>query len=392
MATASAHSSIDCIHRADDVDARFLHITARLALRGHGGAEPNPLVGCVIVQPGDHSIVGWGYHRQCGREHAEIHALQRAGGLSRGATAYVTLEPCNHTGRTGPCTAALIDAGIRRVVFARRDPNPISAGGADALRRAGVAVDHNETCDVAVRVGDPFVRRITTGLPWIIAKWAQTIDGRIATRTGESQWISSAASRRLVHRERGRVDAILTGIGTVLRDDPTLTARNARVRRVALRVVCDALLQTPLESRLAQTAHHTPTIIITSDHAVREREHRFTRLSEAGVRFIATASSDDRLNLGAALGELAARFDVTNVLVEGGAGLIGQLFAEGLVSEAWVFIAPMLLGDDEAAACVRGRTAAHLADGVRLQLRHFRRRAGDIVARYSVEGPATSSP
>ena len=249
------HRHNTCVHRDD---LRYLHIAARLALRGHGGTEPNPIVGCLIVSPRD-EIVGWGYHRQCGQAHAEVHALGRAGPRAAGATAYITLEPCNHFGRTPPCTEALIKAGVAKVVIARRDPNPIAAGGLDRLREAGIEVVIADDCELAMRITDGFARRVRSGLPWVIAKWAQTLDGRIATGSGESRWISNEASRRMVHRERGRVDAILTGIGTVLSDDPLLTARDVRIRRVARRIVIDPHLKTPLDAKLVQTADRFPT-------------------------------------------------------------------------------------------------------------------------------------
>ncbi|MHC4992472.1 MAG: bifunctional diaminohydroxyphosphoribosylaminopyrimidine deaminase/5-amino-6-(5-phosphoribosylamino)uracil reductase RibD, partial [Planctomycetota bacterium] len=191
-------------------DTDFLAMAARLALRGRGGAEPNPMVGCVIAASSG-EVVGWGYHRRCGGPHAEIEALRRAGARSAGATAYVTLEPCNHTGRTGPCTEALIEAGVRRVVYARKDPGVPAGGGGERLRAAGIEADLCATCPDAITVSEPYVHRVRTGLPWITAKWAQTADGRIATSSGESQWISNAASRVLVHRRRGHSDAVLTG-------------------------------------------------------------------------------------------------------------------------------------------------------------------------------------
>src|SRR5262245_42932667 len=205
----------------EQIDIAHLRTAARLALRGRGGVEPNPMVGCVIVSaPPRSEVVGWGYHRRVGGPHAEIVALRRAGPKARGGTMYCTLEPCSHVGRTPPCTAAIIEARIARVVTARRDPNPIAAGGLDCLRDAGIAIEGTDACEAAIAVSDPFAHRVRSGLPWVIAKWAQTADGKVATRPphNESQWISSEASRMLVHRERGRVDAIVTGIGTVLRD------------------------------------------------------------------------------------------------------------------------------------------------------------------------------
>ena len=198
----------------------MLDLAARLAMRAAGDVEPNPMVGCVIVRPGEGDlasrIIGRGHHRFFGEEHAEAEALAdccRRGQSPRGATMYVTLEPCNHQGKQPPCTDAIIAAGIGRVVCARRDPNPAAAGGEGKLRAAGIDCEVNDSSVLATRLADPFAKRVTTGLPWVIAKWAQTIDGWIATRTGESKWISGAPSRNKVHRIRARVDAIITAIG-----------------------------------------------------------------------------------------------------------------------------------------------------------------------------------
>jgi diaminohydroxyphosphoribosylaminopyrimidine deaminase/5-amino-6-(5-phosphoribosylamino)uracil reductase len=369
-------------------DLRHMRHAARLALRGHGGAEPNPMVGCVIVSPPpDSRVIGWGYHRRCGEGHAERIALDRAGDRAQGATAYVTLEPCSHHGRTPPCTDALIEAGIRRVVMARRDPNPTASGGADRLRAAGIAVELVD-CPHAAAVSDPFVHRIQTGLPWVIAKWAQTIDGKIATRHGESKWISSARSRGMVHRERGRVDAILTGIGTVLADDPLLTARGVRRRRIARRVVIDPQLRIPPHAHLIGSIDQASLTVACSERAIAARPDHAADLQRAGVELLglppSRRSDADELPLGELLRELVKRHDVTNVLVEAGTGLLSRLLQENLVNEAWVFIAPLVLGDADSMSAVAGNEITSLADGSRWRLADTRLRRGDIVARYRV--------
>lgn len=367
-------------------DLDYLRIAARLALRGHGGAEPNPLVGCLLVSPRNETV-GWGYHRKCGQAHAEIVALNRAGGRAAGATAYVTLEPCNHHGRTPPCTEALIAAGVKRVVIARRDPNPIAAGGLDRLRDAGIEVVIADHCDQAMRITDGFARRVRAGLPWVIAKWAQTLDGRIATRTGQSQWISNPASRRLVHRQRGRVDAILTGIGTVLSDDPMLTARDVRVRRVARRVVVDPQLKTPLESKLVMTANEFPTTIACLTSTAESRADIATEMRAAGVEVVGIdheGADPGELPLGALLRELVERHETSNIMVEAGPGLLGRLFAQHLVNDAWVFIAPLVLGDEQATPCISGLTTPQLTAGTSMRLLNTRRRGSDLVLHYRV--------
>ena len=356
---------------------------ARLAVRGRGGAEPNPIVGCLIVSA-EGAVVGWGYHRRFGGPHAEINALRRAGERARGATAYVTLEPCSHTGKTPPCTEALIAAGIARLVIARRDPNPIAAGGVDRLRGAGIQVDLLADCEAAIAITDPFAHRVRSGLPWVIAKWAQTLDGRIATRSGESQWISGEVSRRLVHRERGRVDAIVTGIGTVLADDPMLTAREVRVRRLARRVVIDPQLQTPAEAKIVMTARDVPTIIACDEKVLESETSKHAKLQAAGVELIGFPVENGELALAPLMRRLVEEYDATNVLVEAGPGLLAHLFKQKLIREAWVFIAPLLLGDEQAASCLTGREAPRLTDGLKLKLITHRTRGADAVLRYRV--------
>ncbi len=376
-------------------DNRYLSMAARLALRGHGGAEPNPLVGCVIVAgdgggTGD-SVVGWGCHRICGGPHAEVEALRRAGAKASGATVYLTLEPCNHIGRTGPCSEALIEAAVARVVYARAEPDAVAGGGAARLREAGIDVKLDPGCRAAVEVSDPFVRRITTGLPWVVAKWAQTLDGRIATRTGESRWISNNASRRLVHQKRGRVDAILTGIGTVRADDPMLTARGVTRRRVARRVVIDPGLEISPNCRLVTSTAKAPTVVACGADRLEADTDRVRALKDAGVEIIAVPRTGTELPLDDVLRELVLRYQTTHLMVEAGAGLLGRLFRDGLVNEAWVFVAPLLFGDDEALPCVRGLTVETLTDGCRLELWNVRRRGDDVVLRYGVNRKPASS-
>jgi diaminohydroxyphosphoribosylaminopyrimidine deaminase/5-amino-6-(5-phosphoribosylamino)uracil reductase len=365
-----------------DRNRLFLRMAARLAIRGHGGAEPNPLVGAVIVSP-QGEIVGWGYHRTFGGPHAEIVALQRAASRAVGSALYCTMEPCSHTGKTPPCADAIIAAGIARVIIARRDPNPIAAGGVDRLRAANIAVDVIDDCEEAIAVSDPFAHRVRSGLPWVIAKWAQTIDGKIAMRTGDSKWISNESSRRLVHRERGRVDVILTGIGTVLADDPMLTARTVRVRRIARRVVIDPHLRIPTDSRLVKSAREFP-LTIACDVSLAERETARV-LREHGVDLMGFQMHGGELPLVPALRELASRFSATNVLVEAGTGLVSRLFRQKLVNEAWVFIAPVLLGDERAPSALAGFEVRHLNTAAKLKRTATHQRGGDLVARFRIE-------
>jgi len=352
----------------------------RLAVRGHGGAEPNPMVGCVIARD-DGAVIAEGFHRRCGEGHAEVEALRAAGAGARGATALVTLEPCSHTGRTGPCTVALRDAGIARVVYAVADPNPSAKGGAAHLRSWGIdAIEHPHRG--AAELAQPFLKRVTTGLPWVSAKWAQSIDGAIALASGESKWISCARSRMMVHRERGRVDAILTGIGTVLADDPQLTPRGVRVQRMPTRVIFDPEARTPLSSKVCDATAKTILLVARElDEAGR------SRLRELNERGASSMELGPALELRPALLALAGG-GVSRILVESGGGLVGRLLREQLLDEAWVFIGPRLIGDDRARRSARGLAAETMQAVRTARLLDVRRRGSDALLHYRFDAPA----
>lgn len=359
---------------------RMLDIAARAGLRGFGAVEPNPMVGCVLASPSG-EVVAVGHHRRFGGAHAEVEALGicRARGIDpRGLTAYVTLEPCNHEGKTPPCTGAILDAGIARVVCARCDPHPLSQGGAEFLRARGVPVVFTDASRLAVEIAEPFVHRVRMGRPWVIAKWAQTMDGRIATRTGHSQWISGAASRRRVHRLRGCVDAVLTGIGTVLADDPLLTARGVPVRRVAQRVVIDPGAHMAQTSRLAGSVEEGPILLVHG--AAVEARGRADALRRCGVETIESAT--EQIDLRWLLEWLARERGVATVLVEAGAGVLGRLAREDLIDEAWVFTGPVLLGDEQAMGPLRGMETAQIPDGRRFRLLRVKRVGDDVWSVY----------
>ncbi|MEM1184472.1 MAG: bifunctional diaminohydroxyphosphoribosylaminopyrimidine deaminase/5-amino-6-(5-phosphoribosylamino)uracil reductase RibD [Planctomycetota bacterium] len=373
----------------DDAHAKKrLDLAARLALRAEGRVEPNPLVGCVLEKDGQ--LIGMGHHRVWGGPHAERDALANArarGNDPKGSTAYVTLEPCCHHGKQPPCTDALVEAGVAKVVYAVADPGEESGNGAAVLRDAGIEAVHCDVSCDALAVGAPFLHRLATGLPWVIAKWAQTIDGRIATRTGESQWISGPRSRRRVHQRRAKVDVILTGIGTVLADDPMLTARDVRVRRVARRVVIDAGLETPLESKLVQTAREVPTAIACAKDLVTAgiTERRVEALEAAGVTVMGVPENPEhpgRLRLDMLMRALVDRFDTATVFVEAGAGLLGALFEADLVCESVVYLAPTLMGDERALPAATGRVATKLSDARRFKLGRVKRVGDDVELVY----------
>ena len=310
------------------------------ARRGEGFVEPNPMVGCVITKRG--RVIGRGYHERFGAPHAEVNALAVCRESPAGGTVYVSLEPCAHHAKTPPCCDALIKARIARVVIGARDPNKtVRGGGARRLRAAGIDV-HTGVCrETAQELIAPFATWVTLRRPFVIAKWAQSLDGKMATGTGDSKWISCEASRRRVHRLRARVDAILVGSGTVIADDPLLTARNVRLRRVATRVVLDGRLRLPIGCALVKGANAAPTIVMTTREKTSAPKAR--RLMRLGVELIACRKRADRLSIKDVLRHLAQR-DVTNLLVEGGPTVLASLVGQGLVDEAHVYVAPILIG------------------------------------------------
>lgn len=344
-----------------------------LAARGEGYVEPNPLVGCVLVgRPsangsGDEVLLGEGYHARFGQAHAERAALEdaRQRGHSaqlKGATAYVTLEPCCHHGKTPPCTTALIESGIARVVTAQLDPFPQVAGqGVAALRAAGVSVEVGVEQAAAEQLVAPYLKCLRQQRPWIIAKWAMSLDGKLATHTGESQWISCETSRMRVQELRGRVDAIVVGSRTALADNPRLTARTLRAPpRTALRVVLDSQLQLPLDSQLARTARDVPLLLVAGPHA---SPNKADQLRGLGCQVHLSPQADRQLRLDRLLEHLACHYKATNVLVEGGGELLGSLLELRQIDQCEVFIAPKLIGGQSAPSPVAGLGLATFDDG-----------------------------
>ena len=319
---------------ADDSQwmARALH----LAERGLCTASPNPRVGCVLVRDG--SAVGEGWHERTGEPHAEAHALQAAGDAARGATAYVTLEPCSHHGRTPPCTEALIQAGVARVVTAVQDPNPQVAGqGIAKLRAAGITVECGLMEAAARELNIGFFARMTRGTPWVRSKIAMSLDGRTALANGESKWITGDAARQDVQRWRARSCAVLTGIGTVLADDPQLNVRDVTTTRQPLRAVVDNALRLPPNARLLQ--QHGAVVYTATQDA-----QKIAVLEQAGARVVMLPDANGQVDATAVLRDLAAR-GCNEVLVEAGSKLNGAFLQAGLVDELVLYVAPQLLGD-----------------------------------------------
>jgi diaminohydroxyphosphoribosylaminopyrimidine deaminase/5-amino-6-(5-phosphoribosylamino)uracil reductase len=354
------------------VDKQWMTEALHLAENGRGSVEPNPMVGCVLVTD---KVVGRGWHAEFGGDHAEVAAIKDAqshGHSTAGATAYVTLEPCCHTGKTGPCTEALIKAGISRVAVASVDPFPsVDSKGIELLRANGIQVDVGLLAENEESLNAPYRKLVRTQRPWVIAKWAMTLDGKIASRTGHSQWISSEASREVVHQIRGRVDAVIVGSGTALADDPGLDARIPveERKRLATRIVIDSRARIELNSKLVKTAREIPVLIAVGRDA---DPSKCKALEAAGceVRRSEASSNELQLNelqLNDLLNELGRR-KMTNVLVEGGGTLLGSLVENDLIDEAHVFVSPKIVGGKNALTPVEGYGFETMNDSLKLRL------------------------
>lgn len=358
------------------LDRQMMARAVREARKGR--PSPNPHVGAVIAE-GDR-IVAVGHHARAGLDHAEVAALRVAGERARGATLYCTLEPCNHFGRTPPCTDAIVEAGVRRVVIGAPDPAPHVPGAIAKLVSAGLSVVAGVREDECRALIADFARHITRGLPYVVLKAAITLDGRIAARTGDSRWITGERARREAHRMRDRADAVLVGVGTVLADDPSLTVRHVRGRD-PLRVVLDTRLRTPPSAAMLRSGSAARTLIV---HGPAAGDEARRALEQAGAELLEVPLAGERLDLEAALRALAAR-DVVRVLAEGGAKVHGALLASGLAQRAAVFVAPRLLADPAAIPLADAGPLARVADGWRITAPELRRLGDDLL----VEGEIT---
>jgi diaminohydroxyphosphoribosylaminopyrimidine deaminase / 5-amino-6-(5-phosphoribosylamino)uracil reductase len=360
-------------------DSDFMRVALRLARRGLGRTIPNPPVGAVLVRGG--RIVGEGYHRRAGAPHAEIEAIRDAGSRARGATLYVTLEPCNHTGRTPPCCDAILAAEIGRVVFACRDPNPaVAGGGAARLRRRGVEVAGGVEESACRELLRPFATRVTTGLPLVTLKLAATLDGRIATRRGESRWISGEAARRAVHRWRDEMDAVMVGAGTILADDPLLTCRR-RGGRDPLRVVVDGRLRIPVDARVLTNGLAPGTLVATG----KSSGSKVLQMRRNGVQIETfPAAAGGRFKLRSLLRRLAGR-GVSSVLLEGGGDLAAAALRERVVDRVACFLAPKLIGGD-GRAMLGSLGVDRLGAAVELRGVRLSRVGGDFLVEGDVGG------
>lgn len=326
----------------DMVDKHFMIKAIELAEKGRGRTSPNPLVGAILVQDG--TVVGEGYHEKAGGPHAEINALKSAGDRAREATLYVTLEPCPIYGRTPPCTEAIIAAGISRVVVGLIDPNPeVSGRGLEGLKKAGIRVENNVFSQRIRRQNEAYIKFISTGRPFVLLKVAMSLDGKIATKAGDSRWITGEESREVVHKLRDEYDAIMVGIGTILRDNPRLDVRlEGRKNKNPLRVIVDSSGRIPLKAQVVETASETPTLVAATPRITLKK---VDDLKKKGVEVLILEESKGRVNLAELLNDLGRR-QIASVLLEGGATLATSVVEDGLVDKFIFFIASKLIGGD----------------------------------------------
>lgn len=343
-----------------NLDEYYMAMALGLAAKALGRTSPNPLVGAVVVKAG--KVIATGYHKRAGEPHAEAIALKKAGKAAKGATLYVTLEPCSHTNkRTPPCTPLVIASGIKRLVVAMIDPNPqVSGGGLKTIRKAGVTVLAGVLRDEAERLNESFIKHMTTGLPFVTMKIAQTLDGKIATARGESKWITSPEARRAGHHLRDRNDAILVGVNTVLKDDPSLTARIPGGRD-PVRVIVDSRLRTPLASRVITQRSAAPTIIATTPAAPKAK---IRKIESAGAEVLVVKAKDARVDLQDLVKKLGKR-GIMSVLIEGGAEVHASALRAGIVDKAVLFIAPMFMTGRDSLPSIGGRSPRKLRDAIR---------------------------
>ena len=362
-------------------DIEYMRRAMELAERGVGFTNPNPMVGAVIVKGG--KVIGEGWHERCGEWHAERNAFKNCTVSAEGATMYVTLEPCCHYGKTPPCTEAIIEHGIARVVIGMEDPNPLVAGkGIAFLREAGIEVVCGIEEEALREQNRVFLKYISTRLPWVALKAAMTLDGKIATRTGDSKWITGAEARAYVHELRHRFMAILVGIGTAVADDPLLNCRiEGRGVRQPIRVVVDSNARLSLESQLVQTAEEYRTIVAYTRFAP---EERVKALREAGVEMLLCEEKEGLVDVRNLL-ELLGQFGIDSILLEGGGSLNYTFLAEGLADELYAFVAPKIVGGMNAKTPVEGTGVEKMADAINLELKNVLNIGDDVLLKLKVK-------
>ena len=351
-------------------DERYMALALQLARKGIYTTHPNPVVGCVIVKQGN--IVGRGWHESAGQAHAEVNALRQAGKSAAGATLYVTLEPCSHQGKTPPCVKAIIKAAISRVVIAIEDPDPrVNRSGISALQHAGIAVTLGIGRAQATYLNRAFLKRVTSGMPWVTLKIATSLDGKTAMADGESQWITSQSARQDAHKLRAAASAILTGVGTILRDDPNMTARLSGLQRQPLRIILDTHLSTPVNAKILRGAG---TVLVVTANS--EDEAAIALRQQSAVEIINCRTAYGRIDLHQLMHELGRR-EMNSILLEAGSRLSGSMLEQGLVDEIVVYMAPDLLGGD-ARDMFKIPRLEHIADKLKLEYKEVIRVGRDL--------------
>ncbi len=357
-------------------DQYFMRVALDLAVKTKGWTSPNPMVGAVIVRGSGKRgrVIAKGWHQRCGADHAEIMALKKAGQRARGARMYVTLEPCFHFGRTPPCVDQIIRSGIQEVIIAMVDPNPLTCGKSIAkLRRAGIKVRLGILRSDAKMLNEVFIKYMRTRMPFVAAKCGQTIDGKIATVTGQSKWITSSAARQYARRIRDEFDAICVGVNTVLKDNPRLDGMRPTQR--LLKIVLDSSLRTPLTARLFFGASWARCLLAVTKKASGRRVQEFRR---KGIRVVVCPSKEGRVDLKWLLKALAKE-EITSILMEGGARIIGQALKERLIDKFYIYVAPKIIGDQNALSAVTGMPTAHVNRAVCLKRVHVQTIGPDIL-------------
>lgn len=358
-------------------DRFYMNIALDLARKGLGKTRPNPAVGALLVKNG--RILAKGYHKRAGLPHAEIEALNSAGKAAKGATLYVTLEPCGHFGKTPPCTDRIIKEEVKRVVIAMRDPNPVNCGrGVEKLRKNSISVKCGVLEKEAALLNRVFTTYITQKRPFVTIKAAQSLDGKIATPSGDSKWITNERSRRFVHRLRSRVDAVLVGVNTVIKDDPLLNSRIRGAKRQPVRIILDSRLRTPRTSRILKD-RSARTIIATTPAAAK----RAGRFEDMGVEVGVFRKKRDGVDLKSLLAFLAGK-EISHILVEGGGSVIAGFLKEGLADEMLFFISPRVIGGRNAVTSVEGEGAKSIKESVVLKNIEIKRFGEDVLIRGDV--------
>lgn len=356
-------------------EEEYMRLAIRLAKKARGRTSPNPLVGAVVVKNGE--IVGKGFHKKAGEPHAEINALNDAGKKAAGGELYVNLEPCNHYGRTPPCTKRIVDSGIKKVYVGMEDPNKnVAGGGIQCLKDNGIYVKQGILKDECQNLNEAYIKYITEKKPFVILKSAASLDGKIATRVGDTKWITNEKSRAILHRLRDEVDGILVGIGTVMADDPELTTRlKDRKGKDPVRIIVDSKLRILPGAKVLNSESEAETIIATTELAPKEK---IKKIEALGARVLVVGSKDSRVDLGELVYELG-KLEITSLLIEGGAEINGSSLDSGIIDKVLFFYAPKIIGGTGALNMIGGEGIEKLSDAVNLRDIKVRRLGDDIL-------------